>query len=282
MQPQAELGAFLRARRDDTQPGDVEIAAEGDRRVPGLRREEVALLAGVSADYLRRLEQGRVLPSDAVLDSLAAVFRLGPTARAHVELLSDRARGRRPELPVERVQRPSLLRILDAVFPAPAVILGRCCDVLAWNATGAALDAVVAARPPGERNVARRILLDPSARELYPEWESLAHEVADVLRLNAARYAEDPRLMALVDELLGGSDAFRARWEANDVREKTFGRKLVDHPEVGLLELEYEALALPATTGQQLILYTADPRTATAERLRRLASQGGDGQPERD
>jgi transcriptional regulator with XRE-family HTH domain len=275
MEAQAELGAFLRARRDHTQPTDVELAADGDRRVPGLRREEVALLAGVSADYLRRLEQGRVLPSSAVLDALADVFGLGPPARAHLELLAGRARGRRPQLPVERVQRPSLLRILDAFAPAPAVILGRCCDVLAWNATGAALDPVVAERPPGERNVARRILLDPSARELYPEWESLAHEVADVLRLNAARYAEDPRLMALVDELLEGSPTFRARWEDNDVREKTFGRKLVDHPDVGRLELDYEAFALPATTGQQLILYSAAPDTATAARLRRLASLAG-------
>jgi hypothetical protein len=106
----------------------------------------------------------------------------------------------------------------------------------------------------------------------YPEWESLAHEVADVLRLNAARYAEDHRLLALVDELLQGSETFRARWEENDVREKTFGRKLVDHPEVGLLELDYEAFALPATPGQQLILYSADPDTATAVRLRQLAS----------
>ena len=272
MEAQAELGAFLRARRDDTQPGDVAIAVQDERRVPGLRREEVAALAGISADYLRRLEQGRVLPSDAVLDALAGVFRLSPAGRAHLELLAGRARGRQPDLPVERVERPSLLRILDAVAPAPAVILGRCCDVLAWNATGAALDQVVAARPPRERNVARRILLDPSARELYPEWESLAHEVADVLRLNAARYAEDPRLMALVEELLEGSKTFRARWEENDVHEKTFGRKLVAHPEVGLLELEYEAFMLPATTGQQLILYSAEPSSATAARLRQLAS----------
>jgi transcriptional regulator with XRE-family HTH domain len=275
MNAQAELGAFLRARRDHTQPRDVEIVPEDDRRVPGLRREEVAVRAGISADYLRRLEQGSVLPSDMVLSALADVFSLTPAGRAHLERLAARARGRQSELPVERVERPSLLRILEAVAPAPAVILGRCCDVLAWNATGAALDQVVAARPPGERNVARRILLEPSARELYPDWESLAHEVADVLRLNAVRYAEDVRLRTLVDELLEGSETFRRRWEENEVREKTFGRKLVDHPEVGLLELDYEAFALPATTGQQLILYSADPDSVAAARLRRLASLVG-------
>jgi hypothetical protein len=274
MEAQAELGAFLRARRDGTSPEDVDLEAEPGRRVPGLRREEVAQLAGVSVDYLRRLEQGRVLPSDSVLDSLAAVFGLGAAEQAHLDLLRDRARGRQRALPVERVERPSLLRMLDAVAPTPAVILGRCCDVLAWNPAGAALDQVVAAQPPHRRNVARRVLLDPSARELYPEWQSLAEEVADVLRLNSARFAEDTRLTALVDELLERSATFRARWELNEVREKTFGRKVLDHPDVGRLELDYEAFILPGTTGQQLIVYTADPASPTAGRLPRLASIG--------
>jgi transcriptional regulator with XRE-family HTH domain len=273
VQPQAELGAFLRARRDALSPEQVDVPIDEDRRVPGLRREEVAQLAGVTADYLRRLEQGSVLPSDAVLDSLADVFRLAAAERAYLELLTDRARGRRSSLPVERVERQSLLRILDAVAPAPAVILGRCCDVLAWNPAGAALDQVVAARPPSERNVARRVLLDPSAKLLYPEWQSLADEVADVLRLNAARFAEDARLAALVRELLERSDTFRARWELKEVREKTFGRKVLEHPDVGRLELDYEAFTLPDTTGQQLIVYTADPDSPTAARLERLSAR---------
>ena len=110
--------------------------------------------------------------------------------------------------------------------------------------------------------------------ELYPEWESLAEEVADVLRLNAARFAEDARLQSLVDELLERSETFRARWELNEVREKTFGRKVLEHPDVGRLELDYEAFTLPQTPGQQLIVYTADPAGPTAARLRRLASIG--------
>lgn len=273
MEPQAELGAFLRARRDSMQPHVVGVRAESGRRVPGLRREEVAQLAGVSADYLRRLEQGRVLPSDAVLDALADVFHLGAAEREHLGLLAGLARGRQPALPVEEVGRPSLSRILDALAPAPAVILGRCCDVLAWNPTGAALDPVVAAQPPHRRNVARRILLDPTAQALYPEWQSLAQEVADILRLNAARFAEDARLAKLINELLEQSKVFRDQWNRNEVREKTFGRKVLDHPDVGRLELDYEALTLPGTTGQQLIVYTAGAESPTARRLERLAAR---------
>jgi hypothetical protein len=150
------------------------------------------------------------------------------------------------------------------------VILGRCCDLLAANPTGYALDPVLSAQSAGERNVARRVLLDPTSRDLYPEWESLADEVVDVLRLNAARFAEDPRLTALVEELHDKSDVFRRRWEHHEVREKTFGRKVLDHPSVGRLELDYEAFTVPETSGQQLIVYSADPNSATASRIQRL------------
>jgi transcriptional regulator with XRE-family HTH domain len=269
---QAEFGAFLRARRDGVQPQDVGLDAAPGRRVPGLRREELAMLADVSVDYLRRLEQGRVLPSYATLDAIADALRLGQAERAHLDALADRARGRRSPLPDEEVGRPSLLRILDVVSPAPAVILGRRCDVLAWNATGAALDPVVANMPPGERNVARRVLLDPTARDLYPEWSALAGEVADVLRRNRARFAEDERLAALVDELLDGSEAFRRLWRRNDVFAKTFGRKVIEHPEVGRLDLDYEAFTVPSGDGQELVVYTAEPGSRTAAGLRRLAA----------
>jgi transcriptional regulator with XRE-family HTH domain len=272
MEAQTELGAFLRARRDATKPAELGLPQDSKRRVPGLRREEVAQLAGVSADYLRRLEQGSVLPSDAVIDSLADGLRLGAAEREHLLVLADRARGREPPLPVESVERPSLLRILDSVFPFPATILGRCCDLLASNATGLALDQVVAAQPPEQRNVARRVLLDPTSRALYPEWESLAEEVVDVLRLNAARFAGDRRLASLIDELREGSDVFRKRWEHHEVQEKSFGRKVLDHPDVGRLELEYEAFTVPETSGQQMLIYTADPNSATASRIRQLAS----------
>jgi len=266
-----QLGAFLRTRRDRLQPAEVGLRTTGsERRVPGLRREELASLAEVSPDYLRRLEQGRVLPSNTVLDALANALRLGPSEREHLQTLADRARGRAPRPLPEVGIRPSLLRMLDALSPTPAVVLGRCCEVLAWNKTGAALDKVVAEQPPEERNVARRIILDGSSRQLYPEWEALGQEVADVLQLNATRFSDDQALAALIDELLRASADFRRFWERRDVFEKTSGRKLVDHPDVGLLALEYESFEIAPLSGQVLIVYTAEPGSDTAEALGRL------------
>ncbi len=267
MSPHTELGAFLRARRDSVQPHEVGVTANSPRRVPGLRREEVGLLAGVSPDYLRRVEQGRVLPSDAVLDAFAEALRLGPAERAHVQALADRARGRSPRTPPDEAIRPALLRMLEALAPTPAVVLGRCCEVLAWNSTGAALDQAVAAQPPEERNVARRILLDPTARDLYPEWESLAQEVTDVLKLNSTRFSEDRALGELIEELSRESPDFRRYWERQDVFEKTSGRKVLAHPAVGLLELDYESFEIAPPAGRVLIVYTAEPGSPTAERI---------------
>ena len=271
MESRRALGEFLRSRRDRTRPEDVGVAARTARRVPGLRREEVASLAGVSADYLRRVEQGRVLPSVDLLDALAQAMRLGAADRLHLEALADRARGRRRQGPPITPARPSLLRTLDALSPAPAVVLGRRCEVLAWNPTGAALDQAVAQRPPQERNVARRIVLEASARELYPEWEALVQEVADVLRLNAARFPDDAELAALVEELLAGSRTFVRCWARLDVFEKSFGRKVLDHPLVGRLELTYEAFEIAAGSGQALLVYTAEPGSPTAHAIQELA-----------
>jgi transcriptional regulator with XRE-family HTH domain len=271
MESRRALGEFLRSRRDRTRPEDVGVAARTARRVPGLRREEVASLAGVSADYLRRVEQGRVLPSVDLLDALAQAMRLGAADRLHLEALADRARGRRHQGPPITPARPSLLRTLDALSPAPAVVLGRRCEVLAWNPTGAALDQAVAQRPPQERNVARRIVLEPSARELYPEWEALVQEVADVLRLNTARFPDDAGLAALVEELLAGSRTFVRCWARLDVFEKSFGRKVLDHPLVGRLELTYEAFEIAAGSGEALLVYTAEPDSPTAHAIQELA-----------
>ncbi|HEX2286040.1 MAG TPA: transcriptional regulator, partial [Mycobacterium sp.] len=167
-------------------------------------------------------------------------------------------------------QGVTLLRILETLAPTPAVVLGRCCEVLAWNRAGAALDQVVAAQDPAERNVARRILLDPSARDLYPEWDSLAQEVTDVLKLNSTRFSEDRALHDLIDELSRGSADFRHYWGRQEVFEKTFGRKVLEHPTVGRLELEYESFEIAPLTGQQLIVYTAAPGSPTAERIAKL------------
>lgn len=157
-------------------------------------------------------------------------------------------------------------------------MLGRRCEVLAWNPTGAALDQAVAQRPPQERNVARRIVLEPSARELYPEWEALVQEIADVLRLNTARFPDDGALAGLVDDLLAGSRTFARCWARLDVFEKSFGRKVLDHPLVGRLELTYEAFEIAAGSGQALLVYTAEPDSPTAHAIEELA-RIADGDP---
>jgi transcriptional regulator with XRE-family HTH domain len=271
MNPRPELAGFVRAHRDRLRPAEVGLQDSGGRRVPGLRRDEVASLAGMSPDYLRRVEQGRVLPSTAVLDRLADALRLDPPSRAHLQTLADRARGRHVPTPKGANVRPTLLRVLATLEPTPAVVLGRRCEVLAWNQTGAALDEAVALRPPEERNVARRLILDPTARDLYPEWEALAQEVANVLRLNRARFSDDRELAALVDELLSVSPEFQEYWDRQGVFEKSAGVKVLDHPKVGRLELEYESFDISPFTGQVLIVYTARPGSPTAQALEHLA-----------
>ena len=271
MNPRSELGAFVRARRDRVRPSEVGLSDSGRRRVPGLRREEVAALADMSPDYLRRVEQGRVLPSNSVLDRLADVLRFGPSERTHLQNLADRGRGRQATKAADIEVRPTLLRLLAALEPTPAVVLGRRCEVLAWNQTGAALDEVVARQPPEERNVARRIILDPTSRELYPDWEALAQEVADVLRLNTARFSDDRQLAALVEELLRESPDFRRYWDRHGVFEKSYDVKVLHHPKVGRLELEYESFEITPLTGQALIVYTAPAGSATAAALEELA-----------
>lgn len=271
MDPRAELGGFVRARRDQISPADVGLPAAGERRVPGLRREEVADRAVMSPDYLRRIEQGRILPSNAVLDRLADALDLDPAGRTHLHNLADRARGRQAPVPVDGEPRPTLRRLLAALEPTPAVILGRHCEVVAWNSTGAALDEVVARTRPEERNVARRVILDPTARALYPDWEALAQEVADVLRLNTARFSDDQALASLVGELMRESQDFRRLWERQGVFEKSTGVKLLDHPRVGRLELEYESFEVAPLTGQVLIVYLAPAESATATALAKLA-----------
>jgi transcriptional regulator with XRE-family HTH domain len=271
MNPRAELGSFIRARRDAISPAQVGLSDSDPRRVPGLRREEVAAFADTSSDYVRRVEQGRVLPSNAILDRLADALRLGPSERAHLQNLADRARGRQAPPPADDGIRPTLQRLLDALEPTPAVVLGRRCEVLAWNQTGAALDEVVARQPPEERNVARRIILDPTSRDLYPEWEALAQEVASVLRLNAARFSDDRELLELVGELRRGSPEFRRYWERQGVFEKSSGVKVLDHPRVGRLELEYESFEITPLSGQVLIVYTAPAGSAAADSIEALA-----------
>ncbi|MFF1560208.1 helix-turn-helix transcriptional regulator [Streptomyces sp. NPDC058279] len=268
-----DIGDFLRSRRARIRPEETGLASHGRRRVPGLRREEVALLAGVSVDYYIRLEQGRgPSVSDAVLDAIARVLRLDPTEHSHLRALA------RPAPTPEAVQdiRPGVRLLLDAVGgAAPAFVLGRRMDILAWNALA---DAVAghSRMPAGSRNIARHVFLDPVARELYPQWARIAEETVGYLRLDAGQHPGDPLLAALTQELADRSEEFRRLWADHAVKEKTHGVKLIDHPVVGRLVLPYETLALPGEPDQLVVVYTPQPGSETARRLARLATAAPD------
>ncbi|MCF3961641.1 helix-turn-helix domain-containing protein [Streptomyces fuscigenes] len=280
----AQLSEFLRTRRARLSPtgaGLPAAAGAGTRRVPGLRREEVARLAGVSVDYYIRLERGRAANvSGAVLDALARALRLDPAERAH--LLALAAPGHRPRRrphqgppdPVQRV-RPGLLRVLESVGGNPALVLGRRYDVLAANAPARALYTDFEALPVRERNMVRFLFLDPAARTLYADWPAAARATVGGLRLYAGRHADDPLLAGLVAELSGRDADFRRWWAAHEVREHAYGTKHYHHPRVGDLVLGYETLASPTDADQVLGMHTAEAGSPSARALRLLAAPTG-------
>ncbi|MEV0681109.1 helix-turn-helix transcriptional regulator [Actinosynnema sp. NPDC050436] len=265
-----DLGEFLRTRRARVRPDDVGLPGGGRRRVPGLRREELALLAGVSVDYYMRLEQGRTpAVSDAVLDAVARVLRLDETERAHLRnLVRPAARPRRAA--PQRI-RPGLQRLLDRMTDVPAFVMGRRSDLLAWNALGDALYGF-SDFAPDMLNSARHTFLDPASRRFYRDWPTVAADTVAVLRLDAGRHPDDARLAALVGELSVKDELFARLWAQHAVLEKTHGTKLMHHDVVGDLDLDYEVLALPGDPDLQLAVYTAREGSPTEERLRLLAS----------
>lgn len=266
-----DLASFLRARRSQVDPKAVGIPADSRRRVEGLRREEVAHLSGVSVDYYVRLEQGRATqPSEQVLDALARVLCLDETEREHLSRLA-RQRGRRAKAPAGRV-RPELLRVLDLVVDAPALIMNHRLDVLAGNR----LAGLLFGRPVPGLNTARHIFLEEAQRGLYAEWESCTLDVVGHLRLAAGKYPEDPRLASLIGELAMASERFRRLWARADVRARAHGRKVYRHPLVGLLELHQENFALPDESGMELLVLTAATGSSAADGLRLLAGLGAD------
>ncbi|MEV0536561.1 helix-turn-helix transcriptional regulator [Kitasatospora sp. NPDC050463] len=272
------VGDFLRSRRARIQPEEVGLPSHGRRRVRGLRREEVAQLAGVSVDYYIRLEQGRGAgASDAVLAAVARVLRLDEVEAAHLHVL---ARPPRPAAAVRGGQqvREGTRLLLDLMAGVPAFVLGRRMDVLAWNALGDAVQGFSAV-PPEQRNAARYAFLDPAAREFYPQWDAVAAETVAYLRLDAGRYPEDPRLAALVGELSVRSEEFRRLWADHQVKQKTHGVKLIHHPLAGELDFGYETLAVNGSADQLLVTYTAPPGSPTAQKLAMLASWTAPGAP---
>jgi hypothetical protein len=208
--------------------------------------------------------------SDAVLDAVARVLPLDPTEQEHLRNLARPGRTARNEAPRQRV-RSGLQRMLDTMTDAPAFIVGRRMDILAWNRLADAVSDFQAL-PPGERNAARHTFLHPDAREFYPDWDAVAAETVGYLRLDAGRHADDRRLAELIGELSMNSETFRRLWARHDVNEKTHGTKWIHHPVVGELRFDYETFAPPGDPDQLLVAYLAQPGSPTEERLRLLAS----------
>jgi transcriptional regulator with XRE-family HTH domain len=271
MDKRQELGEFLKSRRARLRPDDLDLPCFGRRRVPGLRREELAQLAGVSLDYYVRLEQGRAgQPSEGVLDALGRALRLDDTERAHLHDLSRPARRRRREPPPERV-RPEVRRLIGALDSIPAMVIGRRADVLAWNRIAAALLVDWGTLPPGQRNAARHVFLDEGARAL----PGLGGGRPGHRRLPAPRRRASPRRpdAGRADRRASmKSEEFRRWWPRHDVLEKTHGTKRLMHPIVGPLTLAYEGLALTGDGDQTLIVYTAEPGSDSETALRLLGA----------
>ncbi|MFD3836629.1 helix-turn-helix transcriptional regulator [Streptomyces sp. NPDC058642] len=265
-----DLGDFLRTRRARIQPEEVGLPSHGRRRVPGLRREEVAQLAGVSVDYYIRLEQGRgPSVSDAVLDAVARVLRLDGTEHAYLHAVArPRRQGARPAAP--RV-RAGIQLLLDSVDRTPAFVLDRRMTVVAWNALA---DAVFgySGTTAEARSIPRQVFLDPAAHDFYPEWQAVAAQCVAHLRVQAGHHHNDRQLTALVGELSLKSEDFRRLWADHQVRECAYGVKRVQHPVAGRLVFPYETLTLPGEGDLALLVYTPEPGSETAERLALLGS----------
>ncbi|WP_406208561.1 helix-turn-helix transcriptional regulator [Kitasatospora sp. NBC_01560] len=276
MDQRTELSEFLRSRRARLRPEDVGLPDHGTRRrVPGLRREELAQLAGVSTAYYIRLEQGHgESVSTAVLDSIARALRLTTAEREHLQRITKPARRRtgRPAAGRRQQIRPALQQLLDAMESVPAYVLGRRLDIVGWNRLGNALLGDFSAMPAEQCNMAWHVFLDPAARELYDDWEGKAADVVGILRLDAGRDPDDPRLASLIGELSLKSGDFRRLWAAHDIRDKGHGSKELHHPVVGRLTLRYETLRPAGEPGLVLVTYHAEPGTTSAESLRLLAS----------
>ena len=267
--PELGLAEFLRARRELASPADFGLPDVGRRRVRGLRREEVAMLAGVSTDYYVRLEQGRDRhPSEEILAALATVFGLDEDALTHMrQLAAPQRRRRRPVAKPERVS-PGLVRLLDQWSDQPVFVTSRFRDVLVSTPLMTALH-------PGlerDRNMTRALFLDPAERAIYPEWDKVAGDSVAWLRAGAGADLDHPRLTELVGELVLKSDDFARLWARHDVRVKGAGRKHLRHPVVGELTLGYETFTVNASAGQTLTAYHAEPGTPDADALALLAS----------
>jgi transcriptional regulator with XRE-family HTH domain len=272
----SEIREFLTSRRARITPEQAGLTWYGEnRRVPGLRREEVALLAGVSVDYYTQLERGNLAGvSETVLDALAGALRLDEAERGH---LGDLARAcqpttRRRRRSTKQKVRPSVQWLLDSITGSAAFAENGRLDALATNQLGRAFHAHLFDGSGRPVNFARFVFLDPRAQEFFADWERAAKDVAALLRLEAGRNAFDRELSDLVGELSTRSEEFRGLWATHDVRLHTKGEKRFNHPLVGELELSYNRIDVAADPGLMIVTYTAEPGSRSEEALRLLAS----------
>ncbi len=280
MDLRADIREFLSSRRARITPEQAGLPAYGGhRRVKGLRREEVALLARISVDYYVRMERGSLAgSSDGVLEALASALRLDEAERDHLFHLARQSGaptgGARRPRPTGGVLRSTLQQVLDAISDAPAWICNGRYDVLATNSLARALFSPVLSDPRRPANTARFVYLDPpeAAEAFFVDYDHIAGDVAAKLRMEAGRNPHDEGLIALVGELSTRSELFRQRWASQDVRLHRSGRKRMHHPVVGRLDLDVESLELPADPGLHLTVYTAPPDTSTADNMALLAS----------
>ncbi|MGW5063032.1 helix-turn-helix transcriptional regulator [Streptomyces sp. NPDC004096] len=271
--PRRELAEFLRTRRTRLLPQDVGLVPGPRRRVAGLRREELALLAGLSADYYQRMEQGRdVRPSEQVLDALARALNFSAEESRHLHSLAAAARTptRNPRHRAPEEIPPTTLRLLHNLT-TPTLVVGRFLDILAWNPLAGALLGELTRLPRAERNLLM-LLLHPEADQACPERAATIAELIGMLRTQTAADPGHPRVVELVGELAVRSDEFAALWARHDVEEATRGRMRVNHPMVGELNLDWDAYPIPGAPGPVLITYTAEAGSPADERLQLLAA----------
>jgi hypothetical protein len=275
MDNRGEVREFLASRRARITPERAGLpVSAGSRRVPGLRRGEVATLAGVSVEYYTRIERGNLRGvSDSVLHAVARALRLDDAERIHLfDLARATGLGTTRRRPTQQRIRPGLQRILDAMTDTPATVHNSRLDILAANRLGYALFSDIFADPHRPANHIRFIFLDPRSHDFYPDWPSPANDAVAVLRAEAGHDPHDQALTNLISELSTRSDEFRTRWAAHNVRQHRTGTKRVHHPVVGDLELEFEKLDVAADPGLVLQTYIADPGSPSHDALSLLAS----------
>ncbi|WP_105971141.1 helix-turn-helix domain-containing protein [Streptomyces geranii] len=267
-----ELGEFLKARRGELSPTEVGLRGGQRRRVSGLRREEVALLAAISTEYYTRIEQGRLQASVPLLEEIAQVLRLNDDQRTYLLDLAVKQTARSSMSDDRQQVDTQLQRMLDDLTTSPAFVIGRRTDILGWNQLAAALWTDFGTYPEPERVFLRLLITEPWMRELYADWEEVTRLAIAQLRMESARYPGEPRLAALVHELSARDTQFRQWWTAHDVAIRGKGIKKLRHPIVGELTLDWNTLTCGTDPDQHIIVWNAEPGTPSHDALQLLSS----------